>query len=81
WWQVENGVVGTDGYAHTNSPPYNGVTGKSLYMVAYGDTNLGTLQLQQAQASQTAFTAAIANDGGFMGVFGVSGTAGILATM
>ncbi|MEI9924472.1 MAG: VCBS domain-containing protein [Bradyrhizobium sp.] len=83
WWQVENGIVGADGYAHTNSPPYNGVTGQSLYMVAYGSSTLGTVQLTQALASQTAFTVAIASAaaGGFMGVLGVSTAIGVMATI
>ena len=51
WWQVESGVVGADGMAHTSSPPYNGVNGKSLYMVAYGDV-VGSVQLQQALNSR-----------------------------
>ena len=34
WWQVESGVVGNDGYAHTSSKPFPGVTGKSLYLMA-----------------------------------------------
>ena len=81
WWQVENGIVGADGYAHTNSPPYSGVDGKSLYMVAYGNANLATLQLQQAQASQAAFSVAVGGDtGGFMGAF-ASGNGSVLATL
>jgi len=82
WWQVENGVVGNDGYAHTSSKPFPGANANSRYLVAYGDSNLGTLQLQQALASQLAFTVALAGgSGGFMGAFGVASAAGIIATM
>ena len=40
WWQVENGVVGNDGYAHTSSKPFPGANANSRYLVAYGDSNI-----------------------------------------
>src|SRR5207302_5400341 len=43
WLQVENGVVGTDGFAHTASPPYSGVGNSGVYMVALG--SLGSISL------------------------------------
>src|SRR5205085_9737577 len=74
WWQVESGVVGTDGLAHSTSPPYPGVNGKSLYLVASGGNDLGKIQLQLALASQLAFSIALSSAGGgaFMGAFGIS---------
>jgi RHS repeat-associated protein len=35
WWEVEDGVVGSDGFAHTASPPYYGADQSGTYMVAY----------------------------------------------
>ena len=47
WWQVESGVVGTDGFAHTNSPPYTGAADSGFYMVGYSiDGALGQLRVQ-----------------------------------
>ncbi|MDH3210065.1 MAG: Ig-like domain-containing protein, partial [Burkholderiaceae bacterium] len=33
WWLIDNGVIGTDGMAHTSSPPYSGVTGSGVTLV------------------------------------------------
>ena len=81
WWQVESGVVGSDGYAHTSSKPYPGVINSSRYMLTYGDPNLGTLQLQQALASKVRFTVALAEGIGLVGAWGAPFVAGALATM
>lgn len=34
WMQVDTGVVGSDGYMHTNSPPFKGVDRTSLLLAA-----------------------------------------------
>ncbi|MBD2200392.1 MULTISPECIES: CARDB domain-containing protein [Calothrix] len=51
WLLVETGVVGSDGFARTSSPPLPGVKSKGIYFAAYLDqayrqAQLGLLQAQ-----------------------------------
>ena len=38
WMEVEDGVVGTDGFARTTSPPYDGIREGGTYIAATLDT-------------------------------------------
>ena len=46
WWESENGVVGTDGMAHTASPPEQGSENSGLYlMVQTGLSNFSDIDI------------------------------------
>src|SRR5262249_1741571 len=49
WWQIDNGIVGADGMAHTNSPPFHGVADSGKYLVAYGQETLAKAFVQLAR--------------------------------
>ena len=51
WWQVESGVVESNGMAYTHSPPEQGVDNSGLYLVGFGSEELAdfNLELNKAQ--------------------------------
>jgi len=89
WWQIDNGIVGADGMAHTNSPPWHGVGDSGTYLIGYSQEALAQFRLQLgrdllAQASQglLGLSMAIAGGGGtLVGLMAVSTDVGIRATL
>jgi len=89
WWQVESGIVGADGMAHTNSPPQIGVDYSGLYFVGYSQEALAdytlavdNAQIANAEAGLAAVSLAVAGGGGsLVGVMAAVTAIGINATL
>ena len=74
WWQRETGVVGADGFAHTQSPPEPGASSSGYYLVIPTGT-LGTVDIAVAGGAAVASNVAFIVDGGDGSLIGVSAAA------
>ena len=87
WWESEDGVVGTDGMAHTASPPEEGSHSTGLYLVV--PTGLTTfspvdITVNIANIAADAFAATFEFGGGGFALAGIAASViagGINATM
>jgi hypothetical protein len=65
WLLTESGTVGADGLAHTNSPPYAGITTTGTYLVAIGEGGL-TLSTDSLLTSAAIVVDSVANFGAML---------------
>ncbi|HEX4608629.1 MAG TPA: tandem-95 repeat protein, partial [Urbifossiella sp.] len=85
WWESENGVVGADGMAHTNSPPEHGSHSSGLYVVV--PTGLSTFNPLNISVQIDNIVDQAANffigspGGGLTGIAATVDATGIHATM